>query len=216
MTSQLDFQSPQPPRIAGWLLALFTPAEAAESIIGDLVEEFSGLVVTSGLAVARSWYWRQTRKTIMHGGGAAVRAAPWSMLVIVIGGFWLTGWATRSSQHALRMFLDAHRVYEWHPSAYLFWLTFPLKMGRLILCIAIGALVALAAKGSEMVAVVVLALVQIALFLAGTLALIVGGRDWLHWFLVMLLWNGLSVIATIVGGAIVRTRRPVPTRSSAA
>jgi hypothetical protein len=39
MTFQPDFV--QPPRIASWLLNLFTPADDEESIIGDLREEFA-------------------------------------------------------------------------------------------------------------------------------------------------------------------------------
>ena len=52
MTSQPDLQPPQPPRIAVWLLTLFTPAEVEESIMGDLLEEFSGLAIESGRASA--------------------------------------------------------------------------------------------------------------------------------------------------------------------
>jgi hypothetical protein len=207
MTSPLDLQPPEPPRMAVRLLTLFTSAEAEESILGDLLEEFSGLAVESGYALARSWYWRQTLKTIAHAGGNAFRAAPWLLLVTVIGGFWSIGFATRYLAHAVQMLLDAHRVYELHPNAYLFWLKLPLEMGRVGVCAGIGACVALAAKRIEMVAVVTLALVQMALFLAATVALIAGGREWLHWFLVMFPWNGLGCLATVVGGVIVRTCR---------
>ncbi len=54
----------QPPRIAVWLLSLFALAEKAESILGDLLEEFSLLVSKSGTASARRRYWRQTIKTV--------------------------------------------------------------------------------------------------------------------------------------------------------
>jgi hypothetical protein len=53
MTFQAEFV--QPPRIAVWLVNLFTPAEEAESILGDLLEEFSHLASKSGVAFARSW-----------------------------------------------------------------------------------------------------------------------------------------------------------------
>ena len=217
MTSQPDLQPPQPPRIAVWFLTLFTPAEVEESITGDLLEEFSGIALESGYAFGRRWYWRQTLKTIIHAGGSAFRAAPWLMLVAVIGGFWLIGFATRSSQHAMRMFLDARRIYELHPNAYLFWLKFPLEIGHIVICSGIGALVALAARRIEMAAVMALGLVQFALFLAGTVTLIAGGHEWLHWFLFMLPWNSLSFIATVIGGAIVRIcRYRVAARPSAA
>ncbi len=128
----------QPPRVAVWLITLFAPAVETESIAGDLLEEFSGLVIKSGVAVARRWYWRQTLRTVVHLVGSEIWDAPWSMLVIVGAGFWLTAFATRSSVRATQTFLDAYRLYEWHPDAYLFWLKFPLQIGRVILCTAIG------------------------------------------------------------------------------
>lgn len=60
MTSQADFI--RPPRIAAWLVKLFASAEE-ESILGDLIEEYSDLALKSGLAFARHWYWRQAVKT---------------------------------------------------------------------------------------------------------------------------------------------------------
>jgi hypothetical protein len=217
MISRPDLHPPQPPRIAMWFLALFTPAEVEVSITGDLLEEFSGIAIESGYAFARRWYWRQILKTIIDTSASAFRAAPWLMLVTVIGGFWLIGFATRSSQHAMRMFLDSRRIYELHPNAYLFWLKFPLEIGHIVICSGIGALVGLAARRIEMAAAMALALLQIALFLAGTVALIAGGREWLNWFLFMLPWNSVSFIATIIGGAIVRIcRSRVAVRPSAA
>jgi hypothetical protein len=43
----------QPPRLAVWLVNLFTPYEQAESIPGDLFEEFSAVAPKSGVASAR-------------------------------------------------------------------------------------------------------------------------------------------------------------------
>lgn len=207
MTSQPDLQLPQPPRIAEWLLTLFAPADRAESMIGDLAEEFSVLILNSDLSSARNWYWRQTVKTIFRDSVQAFRVAPLLMLFTVIGGFWLIGFATRSAVHITQAFLDAHRLYESNPGAYLFWLEFPLEIGRVSLCTVVGALVALIANRKEMVAVMALALLQLALFLAGTVVLITHGRDWFHWFLVMLQWNVLCSAATVIGGAIVRKYR---------
>jgi hypothetical protein len=204
MISQPDLQ---PPRIARWLLTLFTPAEVTESVMGDLLEEFSSLVIKSGLAFARRWYWRQTLRTIAPAGGHPVSGAPWLILVAILGGLWLIGFATRSSAHAMQIFLDAHRLYESHPNAYLFWSTFPLEIGRVIVCGLVGAIVALVAKRMEMIAVIATSLVQIALFFAAVVAVIARGETWFHWFIVMLQWNGLCSIATVVGGVIVRTCR---------
>jgi hypothetical protein len=217
MTSQPDLQPLQPPRIARWLLTLFTPAEVTESIMGDLLEEFSGLVIKSGRAFARGWYWRQILRTIAYAGANAVSSAPWLMLVTILGGLWLIGFATRSSAHAIEAFLDAHRLYESHPNAYLFWSTFPLEIGRVIVCGLVSTIVALAAKRMEMIAVTAISLVQMALFFAAVAAVIARGEAWFHWFIVMLQWNGLCSIATVVGGVIVRTcRYRTTTRSSAA
>src|SRR5947209_722138 len=133
MTSQRDIHS-QPPRMAVWLLLLFTPAEQTESMLGDLLEEFSTLVMMSGLGFARRWYWRQTLRTIQHAWAGALRAAPLLMLVTVVVGLWSIGFATNLSQHATRTFLDAHGIYQSHPDAYVFWSKFPLRLGRVIIC----------------------------------------------------------------------------------
>lgn len=55
----MSSQTVEPPSIAVWLVTLFTAPEEAESIVGDLHEEFSLLAVKSGFAIARHWYWRQ-------------------------------------------------------------------------------------------------------------------------------------------------------------
>jgi hypothetical protein len=79
----------QPPRIAVWLLNLFALTEGAESILGDLLEEFSLLVSKSGASSARRWYWRQTIKTVPQLAGVGFRTAPWMTTAAVIGGFLL-------------------------------------------------------------------------------------------------------------------------------
>jgi hypothetical protein len=55
----------RPPRLAAWLVNLFASVEDAESILGDLHEEFSDIVSKSGVVPARRWYWRQSVKTIV-------------------------------------------------------------------------------------------------------------------------------------------------------
>lgn len=204
----------QPPRLAVWLITLFAPPQEGESILGDLLEEFSTLAATSGLSAARSWYWRQVTKTVVHLFGAELRAEPWLMVLAVFAGFWSVGFATRWSQHAIQAFLNAHQFYEWHPGAYLFWLKFPLQIGRIVLCTAIGAGVALAAKRVEMAAAIGLASVQLVLFGAGTFYLMATSRVWFHWFLGMLPWNCLTAVAIVSGGAMVKARRSASARSS--
>ena len=64
MTSQSQWI--QPPRFAVWLLTLFALDDQAESILGDLLEEFTLLESKSGVSFARRWYWRQTLKTVLQ------------------------------------------------------------------------------------------------------------------------------------------------------
>jgi hypothetical protein len=66
MTSQPHLV--QPPPIAVWLLNLFALGEEAESIQGDLLEEFSLLASKSG---------------------SGFRTAPWITTAAVVGGFLL-------------------------------------------------------------------------------------------------------------------------------
>jgi hypothetical protein len=210
MTSQVDFV--QPSRVAAWLITLFTlTAEEAETILGDLHEEFSHLASKSGVAFARRWYWRQTVKTIVSLVGAAFRTAPWTTAAAVVGGYLLIGFASRFSAHAMRAFLDSRGVYAVHPDAYLFWIKFPMLTGRVILCMLAGTLVALAAKGREMTAAVTLALIEVALVVTAVVAVVASGHHWFHWFLDMLPWNCAFSIAIVVGAAIVRTRRSAAT-----
>jgi hypothetical protein len=206
MTSQRDVHS-QPPRMAVWLLLLFTPAEQTESMLGDLVEEFSTLVMTSGLGLARRWYWRQTLRTIQHACIGALRAAPLLMLVAVVTGLWCIGFATTLSQQATRTFLDAHGIYRSHPDAYLFWSRFPLHLGRALICGLVGCLAALVAKRREMQVATVLSLAQMAMFFVAAITVIARGEEWSQWFVMMFKWNSLCAIGTIAGGLIVKVCR---------
>src|SRR5215510_5219875 len=81
--------TPRPPRLAAWLVSLFGSSEQAESILGDLSEEFLDIVSKSGIAFARRWYWRQSLKTIAHLAGSSFRTAPWLLAGVVLLGFLL-------------------------------------------------------------------------------------------------------------------------------
>lgn len=212
MTSQPSPE--QPPRIASWLLSLFAPSDQSESILGDLSEEFSILADQPGSAVARRWYWRQTLKTIVHLNGNAFRTAPARMFLTIFGALWCLGFATRWSAHIMQRFLDAQRLYESHPDAYLFWLTFPLLLGRVVLCTVIGAVIALLARRREMPTVIAFASVQMILFIIGTATLIFNRLHWLPWFDDMLPWNLLCAVATVMGGMLVKLWRPKPAASA--
>jgi hypothetical protein len=105
-----------PPRLASWLVDLFTPVGEADAIRGDLLEEFSDLVSKSGFAYARRWYWRQSVRTILHLIRSGFRVAPWSIAGVVVGGMLLVqlghafaGWTIRTGMELLN-----HHVFLYH------------------------------------------------------------------------------------------------------
>jgi hypothetical protein len=207
MTSQADFV--QPPRIAVWLVMLFTPAEKAESMLGDLLEEFSQLASKSGPGLARSWYWRQTANTIAHLVGSGFRIAPWSIAVAVVGGFFLMKLLFRLPEEAIVGFLGRYRVCDDHFAVCMFWITDGILIGLVILNTVVGGIVAVVAKGREMTATLTLAFIKSALAVAGLLMMV--ARTGHYWFPVTILHVFAFSIATVVGGAIVRILRSAAT-----
>ena len=214
MRSKADFV--QPPRVSIWLVNLFTPAEEAESILGDLLEEYSQLRSQSGVAFARSWYWRQTVKTIAHLVGAGYRVAPWSTAAAVVGGYLLGGFLHELLDKILSAVTDRYLAYwSTHFKAYMFWATDGMLIGNLIASMLVGCVVALAARGREMVAAMTLSFLVGAMAVAGSLVMVAKtGHDWFLWTLP---WHFARLSAPIlIGAAIVRTRRSAPsTRPSA-
>jgi hypothetical protein len=152
----------EPPRIAGWLVDLFASGEQAESITGDLLEEFSDLAARSGAAYARRWYWRQSAKTITHLVGAGFRVAPWTITGTVLGGYVLLTFGGSLPERAIVSVLQFRRhhvtpYYTWPQfQAYLFWLNNGILAGRLLMSMLIGCIVAVAAKEREMVSTMTL------------------------------------------------------------
>ena len=209
MTSKADFV--QPPRIAVWLVNLFTPAKETESIPGDLLEEFSQLASKSGVTVARSWYWRQTAKTIAHLARTGFRVAPWSTTAAIVGGFLLRHFVSLLPERAIFAVLHRYQVFEHHFNAYVFLATDGIAMGHVIASLFVGCVVALVAKGREMVATITLGLVLCAMIVASLLLLAARGNNVTTW--VWLPWETADWVAIVVGGVIVRTIRPAgPTR----
>jgi hypothetical protein len=199
----------QPPRIAVWLVNLFTRAEEAESILGDLLEEYFHLASKSGVAFARSWYWRQTVKTIAHLVGSAFRGAPWSTAAAVVGGFLLLRFVSGLPERAIFAVLRRYRVFDYHFNAYVFFATDGIAIGHVIAAMFVGCIVALAAKGREMVATMTLGLILGAMAGAASLVLVARGRDpFPPW---MLPWYFADWFAIVIGGAIIRTRRSAAT-----
>ncbi len=205
MTSQVYFV--QPPRVAIWLVILFTPAEEGESILGDLLEEFSRLASKSGIAVARSWYWRQAMKTIAHLAGTGFRVAPWWTTAAVVGGFLLLRFVSGLPERAIFAVLERYRVFDHRFDAYVFFATHGIAMGHVIASMFVGCFVALAAKGREMVATMTLGLILCAMTGAASLVWVARGQDFLLWTLP---WQFFGWFAIVIGGAIVRTRRSAP------
>jgi hypothetical protein len=130
-----------PPHIATWLVNLFTTGEEAESILGDMLEEFSHLASKSGVANARNWYWRQAVKTISHLIGIAFRVAPWSIAATVIGGFLLNRLVSGLPERAIFAVLHRYRVFDHHFDAYLFFATDGIKIGHVIASMFVGGVV---------------------------------------------------------------------------
>jgi len=207
MTSQTP--RPQPPRMAVWLVSLFTPTEEAESIPGDLLEEFSQVASNSGSAAAERWYWHQTVKTVVHLFGAGFRVAPWSTLAAVIGGFLLHRFVSGLPDKLLSAVTDRYLTFwSTHFNAYL-WVLKGMLIAHLIGSMFVGSVIAMAAKGREMVATMTLVLVLGAMAIASLFVIIARiGDASFPWFLPLSFADSFAIIA---GGAIVRTRRSAST-----
>lgn len=158
----------RPPVMAGWLVGYFIPDEPAEALRGDLVEEFSRLASTSGVAAARRWYWRQSISTVMHLVGTGFCAAPYLIAGAVIGGclsLWFgLGWADRAVEASLGLYVFHFNNAKDHAHILgTFWLPWGLQTGRFLVITLVGCLVALAVKGREIIAAMTLSLLCAAL-----------------------------------------------------
>lgn len=193
----------QPPRVAAWVIGLFTSEKVDEAIPGDLLEEFSQLAAESGVAFARRWYWRQTAKTVTHLAGAAFRSAPWWMAAVVVGGFLLHGFVSGLPDKLLSAVTDRYLTF-WsaHFQAYM-WVLNGVGIAHLMASLLVGCMVALAAKGREMAATVALALVFCGMIAAALVWAVTHGRIDGLW----MLWSCADPLAIVAGGVIVRTLR---------
>ena len=123
----------QPPRLAVWLVTLFAAAEQAEATLGDLLEEFFELTAKSGVGCARSWYWRQSVRTIAQFAWTGFANAPWSTAAAVLGGFLLANLAFRLPERAIFAVLDRYQVYDHHFGVYKFWISDGIVIGLVLL-----------------------------------------------------------------------------------
>lgn len=194
----------QPPRIAMWLISLFALGEKGESIIGDLLEEFSLLASKSGVRAARAWYWRQTIKTVPRLAVFAFRTAPLITVIALVVGFAvriIVGW---SIEYATFAGFQSHRIFfEHYFKEYLFF-----NIDHLIAFFLAGVVVAFVAREREMVTTVTLALIFAAPVIVGsTYGVMRHGIDPMLWRSMCFL---ADLFAMVIAGAIVRTHRLAP------
>jgi len=203
MTAQQHFR--QLPRTAVWLLDLFTPAEQAESIQGDLLEEFSLLALKSGISSARRWYWRQTVKTVLQLVSVSFITAPWLTALPVIGGLLMGRLFGPMVEPAIFAVIERYQVAEHHFSTYMLLASTGIDVGHLITFLLIGFAVAFASKQREMVATITLALIHWAMVVVASVYVVTTtGNDALLW---RLTWYFADCFVIVLAGAIVRMHR---------
>jgi len=202
MTSQ-PF-SDQPPRLAVWLVNLFTIPDDAEAIVGDLLEEFSHLASTSGVVFARRWYWRQALKTIVHLIGTAYRAAPWWTSAGVAGGMLAHRLLWRLVEPTIFAVLVRYQIPEHHFNVYVFFASTGIDIGYLLVFLFVGCIAAFVAKEREMAAATTLSVIFTAMTGVAAVSWVATGHYWILW---RLTWNFADSFAILIGGAIVRTHR---------
>jgi len=198
-----------PPRIAAWLVDLFAPEKQAESIRGDLLEEFSDLTSKSGGAFARRWYWRQSVKTIAYLIGSGFRFAPWRIAGAVLIGRLLVRYGLMLSEAGV---VAVTRIYPVTPNydhtnviaLWTFWVPLAVQIGWVVEAVFIGCVVAMAAKGREMVAVLALVLT----FSAQRLSRVLRFRFAQPGIFVAVM------VAFVIGGVIVQKNRSAAVRRS--
>jgi hypothetical protein len=203
MTSQPHLV--QPPRAAVWLLNLFTLDEKSESILGDLLEEFSLIASKLGSASARGWYWRQTMKTVPQLAGVGFRTAPWMTTAAVFGGFLLRKFLGPLVEPPIFGVLERYRVFEHHFGTYMFFASTGIDIGQLITFLFIGFVVALVSRQREMVGTITLSLIYGVMTVVGFIYVVTTtGHGALLW---RFTWIVADAFAIVIAGAVVRTHR---------
>ena len=204
MASQFHFV--QPPSIAVWLISLFAPGEEAESILGDLFEEFNLIASESGVRSARNWYWRQTIRTVPRLAGLGFSTASWMTAVAVAGGFLLRKLVAPLVGSVTFAVIERYPVFfEHHFGAHLFFASTGLDIEHLITFVLIGFVVALVARQREMVATSVLALIFAVMAIVASVYIAIRfGYDASLW---RLTWYLSDSFVVVVAGAVVRTHR---------
>jgi len=194
----------KPPCIAAWLIVLFASAED-ESLLGDLLEEFSELASTSGAAVARRWYWRQALQSTPHLFVNGFRSAPWSTTAVVVAGYLLIKVLFPLPEKALFAVLHRYRVFDRHFNVYVFFATDGAAMVHVLMSMLLGCFVGLTASKREMIAATTLVLVLLGMTGAASVAWVTRGNSSMLWS--MLPWNLADWLAMLAGAAIIRSHR---------
>lgn len=204
----------RPPHIAAWLVELFASAEQAESILGDLDEEFSDVASKSEVVTARQWYWRQSAKSIFHLCGAAFRNAPWSIAVIVLLGFLIHWVSATLPEDMIWAILHAQRPFSnRHYKFYVWLINDAIPIACVLTSLIIGCVVAVLAKGREVVAALTLIAVRSIPFI--WLLVFVyehrgqGFPSTIHFIVFR---HSLDVVGTLVAGVLVKKLRSFSSR----
>jgi hypothetical protein len=188
-------------------LSIIGSADQAESILGDLEEEFSDIASKSAAVSARRWYWRQSLKTMAQLAGAGVRNAPWPLAGLVLVGFLLHWFSAGLPKRVIVAILRTDWLYSnLHHDFYISFLSYGFPIARDIQSILLGCLVAAFARQREVIATTALSVLGSASI--GLLFFDTSG----HWsrfayswpFLIMQLLNQLAIV---LGGVIVREIR---------
>jgi hypothetical protein len=142
----------QPPVIAIWLIDLLIPEAQKESVKGDLLEEFSDLVTKCGESSARSWYWRHSTKTIAR----LMFRTPWVVALALLSGmFVLVNFMDFIGYKFIHLTPDDLQV---RIIGKFMWLMFGFSM---VGTSSAGWVLAMIARGKELIATILLALVYV-------------------------------------------------------
>jgi hypothetical protein len=166
----------RPPRVASWLVNLFTPFDQSQAIAGDLLEEFSDIASKSGIALARRWYRRQSVKTIANLFASGFSAAPRVIICAVLGGLLLAWFIPSWISSALLVITREHGVYVQKRIQFLgLWVQTGLLIIGMLEMLLIGCIVAIVAKGREILTTTTLLFAQIAFLCLGAVWMIERG-----------------------------------------
>ena len=200
------------PRLAALLVNLFTSSVKAETILGDLSEEFTALVSSRGASFARRWYWRQSFYAIAHLFASAFRVDPWWTVSAVVGGFCLLRLFGPLPERFIFAVLQKYHVYENHFDIYVFFATYGIGIGHALRALVAGNMIAMVSKGRELVATLTLALILFTMLIVAWVHSIGS-----HWStvdtLIWMLWQATVPFGILVGGVLVRIWRSPRTRS---